>query len=174
MSRSGVQSLETDRPSTDHRHTDRDDSAGERSSTADPSPEDVEPSGLSLDVVFGLLSVERRRRTLEDLRQAGGETTLSDLATRIAGLENDVPARRVTSDQRKRVYIALYQSHLPKLDDADVIEYDEARGTIELGANAPVLYPYLELAGVMARKPRDRSPSLKSRLARWLSGIGSD
>lgn len=138
-----------------------------------PAPDASLPESLSLDVVFGLLSVERRRRTLIELRQTDGQTTLSDLATRLAALENDIPEGRVTSDQRKRVYIALYQSHLPKLDDADVIEFDQARGTVELGSNASVLYPYLDLGDAMASDTSERSNPLRRRLARWFPGLPS-
>lgn len=47
-------------------------------------------------------------------------------------MENDTTVKRLSSDQRKRVYIGLYQCHLPKMDKLGVVEYDKNRGRIEL------------------------------------------
>jgi hypothetical protein len=42
------------------------------------------------------------------------------------------------------VYVALYQTHLPKMDDAGIIKYDQDRGNIELAENADLLKMYLD------------------------------
>ena len=99
---------------------------------------------LPLDEIFETLKNSRRRETLRFLRENGGETTLSDVAEHIAALENDTTVRAISSAQRKRVYVGLYQCHLPKMDDTDVVDFEQNRGTIELGPNAEQLYPYLE------------------------------
>jgi hypothetical protein len=99
---------------------------------------------LPLDQTFEILKNSRRRETLRYLKSNGGETTLSEVAEHIAALENDTTVRAITSAQRKRVYVGLYQCHLPKMDDTDVIDFDQNRGTIELGPNATQLDPYLE------------------------------
>lgn len=103
------------------------------------------PSGLHKDVIFSLLSVERRRRVLTYLAGNGGKTTLSDLAEHIAAVENNTEICLLSSQQRKRVYINLYQGHLPKLADADVIDYDQSRGTVKRRPNADLLYPHLAI-----------------------------
>jgi len=99
---------------------------------------------LPLDEIFETLKNSRRRETLRFLRENGGETTLSDVAEHIAALENNTTVRAISSAQRKRVYVGLYQCHLPKMDDTDVIDFEQNRGTIEIGPNAEQLYPYLE------------------------------
>ena len=99
---------------------------------------------LPLDQIFEILKNSRRRQTLRYLEEHGGETTLSDLAEHIAALENDTTTRAITSAQRKRAYIGLYQCHLPKMDDVNVVDFDQNRGEIELGANADQLDPYLD------------------------------
>lgn len=101
---------------------------------------------LPKDVVFGLLSVQRRRRILAYLAEHDGESTLSDLAEHVASLENDKPVAALTSAERKRVYVCFYQSHLPKLADAGVIDYEQARGTVRLRREARQLYAYLEMS----------------------------
>lgn len=102
---------------------------------------------LPLDQIFEILKNSRRRQTLHYLNENGEETTLSDVAEHIAALENDTTTRAITSAQRKRVYIGLYQCHLPKMDDMNVVDFDQNRGTIELGPNAAQLEPYLDDPG---------------------------
>lgn len=113
------------------------------SSETDTDETDQEGYELPLDLLFELLKNNRRRETLRYLRNNGNETTLSDVAEHIAALENDTTVKAITSSQRKRVYVGLYQCHLPKMDDASVIDFDQNRGTISIGPNAEQLDPYL-------------------------------
>lgn len=99
---------------------------------------------LPLDQLFEILKNSRRRETVRYLKANDGETTLSETAEHIAALENDTTVRAITSAQRKRVYVGLYQCHLPKMDDTRIINFDQNRGTIELGPNASQLDPYLD------------------------------
>ena len=101
---------------------------------------------LPLDQVFGILKNQRRRRVLRMLREADGTTTLSDLAEQIAAWENDKEIKQISSSERKRVYVGLYQCHLPKMDDMGVIDFNKPRGTVVLGDNMEVMYNYLETA----------------------------
>jgi DNA-binding transcriptional ArsR family regulator len=105
---------------------------------------DGEAEALPLDQVFEILKNSRRRQTLHYLEQNGGEASLSDLAEHIAAIENDVAVEAITSSQRKRVYVGLYQCHLPKMDDMDIIDFEKNRGTVELAHNASQLGPYLD------------------------------
>ncbi|WP_336135443.1 DUF7344 domain-containing protein [Natronomonas amylolytica] len=108
---------------------------------AERTQQDAEDLGIG--EVFELLKNERRRRVIAFLkRQDDRTTTLGVLAEHIASLENDIDVAQVSSSQRKRVYIALYQCHLPKMDDLGVIEYEKNRGTIQL-RNTTLLDPYL-------------------------------
>lgn len=88
---------------------------------------------LEIGEVFELLKNQRRRQVISFLKeQEDGVTTLDVLAEHIAAKENDVDVSQLSSSQRKRVYIGLYQCHLPKLDDFGVVEYQKNRGIIEL------------------------------------------
>lgn len=104
---------------------------------------DVVDTALSKDVIFEVLKNRRRRDVLEYLQSSDGPVTMSELAERIAAWENDVSVSALNSTQRKRVYVALYQTHLPKMDDVGVIDYDSDRGTVELSENADLLRMYL-------------------------------
>lgn len=131
--------------------------AANRSERPGPGPTDrVE---LSKDVVFDILRNERRRRTLEFLRDAR-TTTLSDLAEHVAARENDKPVRDLTSSERKRVYVSLYQCHLQKMAEAGVIDYDRSRGTVELRGEASQCFLYLDIdpgEGTGGGRTNDRS-----------------
>ncbi len=117
--------------------------AGGGDNTDDPDASEGEPN-LPLDQVFEVLKNSRRRETLHYLADNDGKSSLSDLAEHIAALENDTTVAAISSSQRKRVYVGLYQCHLPKMDDMDIIDFDQNRGTVVLSTNAAQLYPYLE------------------------------
>lgn len=102
---------------------------------------DTEPG---LDRVFGVLKNQRRRHILRYLITQDDATTIGTLAEHIAVLENDTTQTALTSRERKRVYIGLYQNHLPKMDDAGAIEFDKARGTVASGSNAALFERYLD------------------------------
>lgn len=108
---------------------------------------DTEPStepgwervDVAPDVTFDLLSDSRRRTALWCLLERGGPMTVEDLASAIASDEADDAAAH-----HRRVEIALRHVHLPKLGDADVIEYRRATGVVALTAAIDDLAPLLE------------------------------
>ncbi|WP_248516617.1 DUF7344 domain-containing protein [Salinarchaeum laminariae] len=117
------------------------------SETASDATESTEPAQLSLDVVYDILKNTRRRRVLHFLHEEDGDgTTLGDLAERIAAVENDKPRAQLDAQERKRVYVGLYQCHLPRMDDAGVVDFDGDRGTVELGSHSAQVYDHLESA----------------------------
>lgn len=77
------------------------------------------------------------------LRQHGGSATMSDLADQIAAWENDAEVDELTSQQRKRVYVSLYQTHLPKLANTDLIDYDAEEGDVRLTDRATDMDAFL-------------------------------
>lgn len=116
--------------------------------SAEPATPTVvsEPTtALSASDVFDMLSNTRRRYVLYHLREQG-EASVRELSRRIAAWENDVELSGVTSKQRKRVYTALHQTHLPRLDDNSVVEYDRDRGEVRPDDGLAVFEPYLEQA----------------------------
>jgi DNA-binding transcriptional ArsR family regulator len=99
---------------------------------------------LSRDLVFEILSNPRRRFTIYYLRQHGEPVDLQELAAQVAAWENEVDVEELTKQERKRVYVSLYQTHVPKLADAGIIDYDQDAGTVELTENARQVRGYLE------------------------------
>ena len=80
--------------------------------------------------VFDAVKNLRRRYALYYLKQRRCPVELGELAEQVAAWENDTTVERITSEQRKSVYSALYQTHLPKLEDAGIVEYDRGRGLV--------------------------------------------
>lgn len=114
--------------STGHETPDLSRSSG--GSTEPPESKGERPY-IDLNVLFDVLKNRRRRRVLEFLDEQESQTTLSVVAEYLAAIENDKPRELLTSQERKRVYIGLYQFHLPRMDRAGVVEFDRNRGTIE-------------------------------------------
>lgn len=119
-----------------------------------------ESPSLGLDQIFEILKNRRRREVLRYLNEHGGTATLSELSEHIAALENNTTVRQITSEQRKRVYVGLYQAHLPKMDSMAVVEFEKNRGNIELGPAAPLLDQYLSQSST-----KSAPPSLYAKLA---------
>jgi len=101
--------------------------------------------GPSRDEVFTALSNRRRRNVVTYLKQHGDDARVRDIAEQLAAWENDLEIPEVTYKQRKRVYTALHQSHLPKLADGGFIDYESDRGTVSLTEESRQLEMYLEV-----------------------------
>jgi DNA-binding transcriptional ArsR family regulator len=95
------------------------------------------------DELFHVLRNRRRRYAIHHLKHADDPVDVGDLATQIAAWENDVAVEAVTSKQRRRVYNALQQTHVPALDDTGLVETE--RREVELTERAAELDVYLEL-----------------------------
>lgn len=97
------------------------------------------------DQVFGMLSNRRRRWVLYALTQQDGDAAdFGTVVDAVSAWEYDVDPTELSWKQRKRIYTALRQSHLPKLDETGIINYDRDRGTVELTEHAQEVQLYLE------------------------------
>lgn len=112
---------------------------------------------LSEDRIFTLLSAQRRREVLRLLDRAGGQATMGHVTTEIAADEHGSNA---AAAERKAVYVSLYQTHIPRLVDAGVVEYDGTTKLIRVTDRAGVLLAYLRF------DPEAEKPGLLSRVFR--------
>ena len=87
---------------------------------------------LSQDVVFDLLSSSRRRFVLYYLRTETKSVKLTDLSDEVAAWEYGTPIDELTEQERKRAYVSLYQTHVPKLVEAGLIDHDTDSGMLQL------------------------------------------
>lgn len=100
------------------------------------------PGTLSRDVAFEILTNARRRYALAYLRSQSEAVSIGELAEAVAAWEHDTSVEMVSSKERKSVYTSLYQTHLPKMADAGVVEYDRQRGIVTLADGATDLDGY--------------------------------
>lgn len=113
---------------------------------------------LSPDEVFHILQTFRRRETIRYMLEVDDAVKMGDVAEHVSAKEHETTVATLTSTQRQRVYIPLYQSHLPKLDEAGIIEYNKARGIVRPTDRLELFRPHLEAATAPSPKSeRDRS-----------------
>ncbi|WP_144903738.1 DUF7344 domain-containing protein [Halobellus captivus] len=109
------------------------------------SEADLAPDGERLDAseIHDVLRNDRRRLVLERLRAGEGVETVSDLAEQIGAVEagESPPPRKV----RQSVYVSLHQTHLPKLDELGIVEYDPDGKTVTIADNAADVAVYMEV-----------------------------
>jgi hypothetical protein len=98
---------------------------------------------LTASAVFDLLSNARRRCVIHFLFE-DPRTTVRELSSHVAAWEYDVELSAVAAKQRKRVYTGLHQTHLPRLDEHGVIEYDSDRGDVRATDRLRVFEPYFD------------------------------
>ncbi|WP_254522327.1 helix-turn-helix domain-containing protein [Natrinema caseinilyticum] len=85
---------------------------------------------LSLDALFDVLADEYRRRLLIALRERNPQR----------------PAEACTRrEERRDRTIAIHHTHLPKLEDAGLIEWDRTENVVRRGRGFEEVEPLLEL-----------------------------
>jgi hypothetical protein len=104
-------------------------------------------AGPSADTLYSALTDTRRRYVLHYLKQQDDAVSVRDLAEQVAAWENDTTVENLTSQERKRVYVSLYQSHLSTLDDAGVVDYDKEAGTVDLAERIREVDLFMEVVG---------------------------
>lgn len=82
------------------------------------------------DALFEVLSDKRRRFALQYLRNTETPTTFDELASALETWEEADPEQ--THGHSDSVASSLHHIHLPKMDEAAVLEYDGAHGRVTL------------------------------------------
>lgn len=98
------------------------------------SPERGREASLTDVEIHDVLSNERRLRALSVLREEEGEVSVRELARRIA--EEETTESPPPREARHSAYVSLHQTHLPKLDELGVVDYDLQAKTVSLAARA--------------------------------------
>lgn len=98
---------------------------------------------LTSDDIFEILSNHRRRMVLYHLQEAATPLAVNELAEHVAAMENEISVDDLTSQQRKRVYVSLYQTHLPKMAQMGLIDYDQEEGMVALTSRTADINRYL-------------------------------
>ena len=139
---------------------------GTGTSTAGVS--EAAPTHPPREVMFDLLGNARRRRALRHLLH-DSTITLTSLSARIAAWENDTTVEDVTSRQRKQVYSSLYQTHVPRLSDHGLVEYDADERVVRLTGDADYIHRFLDVEASQSGS----CPRAWSRYFLWTAVVGS-
>ncbi|SIS01496.1 DUF7344 domain-containing protein [Natronorubrum thiooxidans] len=87
---------------------------------------------ISPNTVLSAVANEHRRAILDALDNASEKTLEYDvLVDRVADRVRDEDAKRESAEHRQRVRIALRHTHLPKLDEARIIDYETETGHVQ-------------------------------------------
>lgn len=105
----------------------------------------------SRDQLYHILSNARRRFILQYLSETEEPIKLIDLVKETAAWENDKEIDELTQKEQKRMYVSLYQTHIPKLSDAGFIEYDTESQEVKLADQSEAVLP--------AVKPDESEPN---------------
>ncbi|WP_415383541.1 hypothetical protein [Halosimplex sp. TS25] len=97
--------------------------------TTDRSTEFTSSANLSDADRYLLFSSERRRLVLDVLSTESGVVALDELAEEVAAQESDLDA--ADEQAMERLKTTLHHNHLPKLADADALDYDPTSHRIE-------------------------------------------
>ena len=86
------------------------------------------PGSRERTEIYEILSHERRQLALEYLHSHVGPLSVEELAEYVASVETGESPP--PNDDQRRVHIALHQTHLPRLDQGGLIEYDQDAGVV--------------------------------------------
>jgi hypothetical protein len=102
-----------------------------------------ETEDLDAGQIHDILRNDRRRLAIRCLREVGGSMSVRDLSEEVATRETgEAPAPR---DKRRSVYVSLHQTHLPKLDDLRIVDYDTETKEVSLRDRAAEITTYMEV-----------------------------
>ena len=97
----------------------------------------------SLDTIVTLSSDQRRRYVVGVLAERDSPMAFDELVTAVASLERETDPDAVSVETFDEVATTLHHCHLPKLDDANIIDYDTATSDVK-SARPEVLTSILE------------------------------
>ncbi|RQG93868.1 DUF7344 domain-containing protein [Natrarchaeobius chitinivorans] len=80
--------------------------------------------------VLRLIAEPRNRAILTVLNDAARSLSVSELVERLVRLESDTLGWSDENPDRETVHISLHHNNLPKLDEADLVEYDRSEKTV--------------------------------------------
>ena len=109
--------------------------------------ESTDAGPLSTDTIFDTLSNRRRRYVLHYLKRVDEPVSLRDLSEQLAAWEHGIDRVEVRPKERKRLYTALHQTHLPKMDGLGVLDYDRDRGLVSMNGPIDEFDIYFDMVG---------------------------
>lgn len=98
---------------------------------------------LAVDTIFEMLTNPGRRYVLTYLAQSEGYATLTELVDYVM---ESTKTTMTDEEFRQRVTVELTQTHLPALDEAELVDYNMERQLVSPTELTPLVQPYLRVA----------------------------
>lgn len=89
-----------------------------------------ESSTTQTDSALTALACRRRRVALATLVEQSSPVPVEKLGAHVAATLHETPVDDVDDDAREREHVSLVHRHLPKLDDANLVEWDREGGVV--------------------------------------------
>ncbi|TYL37208.1 DNA-binding protein [Natronococcus pandeyae] len=70
--------------------------------------------------------------------------TLADLADELAVKEHGMTIDGIPADAVTEIYLSLYHCHVPKLVDANIVEYDQDQDLVSITADGTAAHGWFE------------------------------
>lgn len=119
----------------------------------DHDPPRVNDGGSSLVTrVFEALADRRRRCVLYYLREHD-RATVDDIVIYLIAQERDVPVEAVSADDAEPMKTTLVHTHLPKLEDLSLVDYDRRSETACYTRSPGFFDRILELSATIEDSP---------------------
>ena len=79
---------------------------------------------------FRTLASADRQLLLHELLEADGTVSVDDLSRRVAARRHRIPLEKIDERMVERARVRLVHSHLPHLEDRDLVAVDRERETV--------------------------------------------
>lgn len=106
--------------------------------------------GVSEDETFEILASSRRRFVVRYLNEFETAST-EEIARQLAAVENNKDPADVSRQEYRNVRIPLVQTHLPRLKEAGVVEYESTQLPIQAGAELETITEHLGTTSTWSR-----------------------
>lgn len=111
---------------------------------------------VSLDLVFDLLSKERRRYALYYLEQQDGPVSVEEVTEQVAEWETNGATVSIPEEKFGQIEVGLLHNDLPKASEAKYIEYNPEEEMVEVTGAPPDVKAIISVAKTIERP--DRNP----------------
>ena len=105
---------------------------------------EFEVGGDHQDQLFMVLSHPHRRFTLQYLHTVDTPLSVDELSAELAAWEDQRTDGTESRAERATIKVSLMHNHVPKMVDAEVVDYDATWQTMTLADGADEVHPHLQ------------------------------
>lgn len=99
---------------------------------------------LPRETIDRVVDSDRRREVVRCVLAADEPLSVRTLVGRIADAEHDATLETSIHQLRQRIHVSLCRTHLPLLEDHDIVRFDRVRGLVGPAANCSAFESLLE------------------------------